>query len=265
MKRIAFANQKGGAGKTTLAVTFAAYCALFKKSKVLVVDLDPQGHAGKSLGVKVDEVEYGTAEILLKKTDAKKPPAAPTRLESLYLAASNGRLAEVAVKLDMSPDSVFRLSKKLDELEKAGEYDLVVIDSPPSMGPLMLNALAAADEVVIPVPLTYLALEGCAEMANTIETLKERYPQSQTNLGLLVATFYRRTNLADEILKALDDRFKSKLARTVIGYSVKIDEAQSHGRTVFEYEPSSVGARSMTALCEEMWRKLAVKPKKLKD
>lgn len=265
MKRIAFANQKGGAGKTTLAVTFAAYCALYKKSKVLVVDLDPQGHAGKSLGVKVADVEFGTAEILSKKADAKTPPVAPTRLASLDLVASNGRLAEAAVKLDMSPDSVFRVSKKLDELEKIGGYDLAVLDSPPSMGPLMLNALAAADEVVVPAPLTYLALEGCAEMAGTIETLKDRYPECKTSLGLLVATFYRRTNLADEILKALDDRFKSKLARTVIGYSVKIDEAQSHGQTVFEYEPSSVGARSMTALCEEMWRKLAVKNKKSKD
>ena len=133
---------------------------------------------------------------------------------------------------------------------------MVIIDSPPSVGPLSLNVMVSASDVIVPVQLAYLALEGCADVVETIESVRTNYSVGNPQLGAVVATFYRRTNLAHEILNSLNKAFGGKLARSVVGYSVKIDEAQSHGQTIFEYAPGSNGAQVFERLGDELYRKV---------
>ena len=128
----------------------------------------------------------------------------------------------------------------------------MLFDAPPSFGPLTLNVLRAADEVVVPVPLTYLALDGCAELMRTITTVRERYAHPKLRVTMVVPTFYRRTKLAHDILEQLKARFPKEIAHVVIGYHVRIDEAQSKGLSVFEYAPSDRGARALAELAEEL-------------
>ncbi|MFQ5417713.1 MAG: ParA family protein, partial [Myxococcota bacterium] len=140
----------------------------------------------------------------------------------------------------------------LDSTDEADHYDFVLFDAPPSFGALTLNVLRAATEIVLPVPLTYLALDGCAELVRTVETVRTRYAHPGLRISMVVPTFYRRTRLAQEILERLKERFPKEIAQTVVGYHVKIDEAQSRGLSIFEYAPSDRGARAMAQLAEEL-------------
>jgi chromosome partitioning protein len=156
------------------------------------------------------------------------------------------------VEVAAAADRADRLDRRLDALGDA--YDAVLIDAPPSLSLVTENVLRAARELVVPVALTYLALDGCAEILQSLEQL-ERERGRAPALALVVATLYRRTQLADEILEKLRARFPDVLSRTVLGYSVKVDEAQSHGRTVFEHAPRSSGARALAAIADELLRR----------
>ena len=149
-------------------------------------------------------------------------------------------------------DPTSRLKRKLDGAEDLHRFDFVFFDAPPSFGALTLNVLRACDEVVVPVPLTYLAMDGCAELLRTIETVRRRYDHPGLKITMVVPTFYRRTRLAREILERLKSRFPKEIAHTVVGYHVKIDEAQSHGLSIFEYAPNNPAARVMAHLAEEL-------------
>jgi chromosome partitioning protein len=156
------------------------------------------------------------------------------------------------VEVAAAADRADRLDRRLDALGAA--YDAVLIDAPPSLSLVTENVLRAAREVVIPVALTYLALDGCAEILQSLERL-ERERGHAPALALVVATLYRKTRLADEILEKLRERFPGVLSRTVLGWSVKVDEAQSHGRTIFEHAPRSSGARALAAIADELQRR----------
>ena len=256
MKRIAFINEKGGTGKTTLAVNTAAWLAANKKLKVLVIDMDSQGHAGKSLGLDVEGIDAGAYEILSGEADSWRDAVHTTRIKGLNIIPGNKRLAGLAQQLGTDKVDMGRLKVILEQVERSGEFSAVVMDSPPSLGPLSLNVMAAASDIIVPVQLTYLALEGCADVVDTISRVRDTFRGEYPRLGLVVATFYRRTRMAHEILDTLLKHFKSRLARTVVGYSVKIDEAQSHGLTVFEYAPNSRGAQVLHKLGAEIFRKV---------
>ena len=132
------------------------------------------------------------------------------------------------------------------------QYDYILMDAPPSFGPLTLNVLRAAREVVIPVPLTYLALDGCAELSRTIETVRTRYGNPSLQVTMVIPTFYRKTRLAHEVLERLKAKFSKELAHTVVGFHVKIDEAQARGMSIFEHSGKSRAAKLMAALAEEL-------------
>jgi chromosome partitioning protein len=248
MRRIAFINEKGGSCKTTLCVNVAARLAA-RGRRILVADLDTQGHAGKALGVDVRRLSPTIHEWLLG--TAELPAVVrPTPVPGIDLLPANKDLAEFPVAAAASPDRAERLRRCLDALPESA-YDAVLIDSPPSRSLVTDNVLVAAREVVIPVALTYLALDGCAEILESLERLRAERGQAPA-LTLVVATLYRRTQLADEILAKLRERLGPAVSPTVLGWSVKVDEAQSHGRTIFEWAPRSSGARALAAIADEI-------------
>jgi chromosome partitioning protein len=252
MRRIAFINEKGGSCKTTLAVNTAAYFASQLGARVLLVDMDPQGQSGKSLGFYVRDMRPTVAELL---TEPELDPAAcirPSHVEGLDVLVSNKRLADFPLEVASHADRERKLSDKLAGLNS---YDFLVIDSPPSMGLITTNIMLAVEEIVVPVNLTYFALDGCAEIVESIEFIHRTYNKSDLRITLVVPTLYRSTKLADEILGKLRRYFPGRVARTVIGYNVKIDEAQSHGKTIWEYASWSRGAHMLESLAKEIHRR----------
>ena len=249
MRRVAFINEKGGTCKTTLCVNVAAWLARRRGARVLVADLDTQGHAGKSLGVDVRGLSPTVRELLLG-TATFEAVARPTPVPNLDLLPANKDLATLPVSAAARDDRADLLRRALDAAPE-GRWDICLVDSPPSLSLITENVLRAADEIVIPVALTYLALDGCAEIVATIGRMREELGFAP-RIAMVVPALYRKTQLADEILAKLRERFPGEVSRSVLGYSVKIDEAQSHGLTIFEYAPSCAGAGALASIAEEL-------------
>ncbi len=249
MRRIAFINEKGGTCKTTLAVNLGAWLAREKGKKVLVVDLDTQGHCGKSLGVDVRQASRTVLDLLVSPEVSVPDVALSTALPNLWLVPSNKSAADFPLLVASHPDRERKLEQKLSALEG---YDFVLLDSPPSTGLVTTNIFLAADEIVVPVALTYLALDGCAEVLGTVQRMQEQYGKADLAVTMVVPTLYRRTALAEEILAKLRSYFPETLCKTALGFNVKIDEAQSHGRTIWEYAPKSKGAEMLEAIAREL-------------
>jgi chromosome partitioning protein len=249
MRRIAFINEKGGTCKTTLCVNVAAWLASERGLRVLVADLDTQGHAGKSLGVDVRRLAP-TIHDWLTGAAPFEAVVRPTPVAGLDLLPANKDLSDFPVAVAAAPDRRERLARRLDLLGE-GRYDAVLVDAPPSRSLVTDNVLEAARELVVPVALTYLALDGCAEILESLAALRAERGRAP-ELSLVVPALYRKTRLADEILAKLRERFGERVSRTVLGWSVKVDEAQSHGRTIFEHAPRSGGARALSAIAAEI-------------
>lgn len=254
MRRIAFINEKGGTCKTTLAVNVAAYFALKKKARVLLVDLDTQGHAGKSLGLDVRNLRPNVHHWLTDRTVAFEQVVHKTAVEGLDVVPSYKELGEFPLEVASDAKRDERLAERLASLES--RYDFVVFDAPPSNGLVTRNIFRAATDVVVPVALTYLSLDGCAEVVSTVESMRERTPGLELAVSLIVPTLYRKTVLAEEILGRLRSYFPEQLAATPLGFNVKIDESQSHGRTIWEYAPRSKGAEMLAAIAEDLHARL---------
>ncbi len=250
MRRVAFVNEKGGTCKTTLCVNIGAWLARERGMRVLVADLDTQGHAGKSLGLDVRGLAPTIRDLLLDPALPVEAVARPTAVPGLEVLPANKELAAFPVEVAAHPDRAGKLQALVGRIP-AGRYQLVLFDAPPSVSLVTENVLRASGELVIPVALTYLALDGCAEILQSLEGMRASRGEAP-RLSMVVPTLQRKTQLADEILAKLRERFPRELARTVLGWSVKIDEAQSHGRTIFEYAPRSTGARALAALAEEL-------------
>lgn len=249
MRRIAFINEKGGTCKTTLCVNMGAWLAHRRGQRVLLADLDTQGHAGKSLGVDVRALAP-TVKDLLAGSAPLEAVARATAVPRLDLLPANKELASFPLEVAGDADRADKLRRLVDALP-AGRWDLVLFDAPPSVSLVTENVLRAATEVVLPVALTYLALDGCAEILESLARLRAERGAAPA-VTLIVPALYRKTQLADEILAKLRERFPRELARTVLGWSVKVDEAQSHGLTVFEHAPGSSGALALAALADEL-------------
>jgi chromosome partitioning protein len=253
MRSIAFINEKGGSCKTTLAVNCASFFAL-KKKKVLLIDMDPQGQVGKSLGIDVRNAPVTILEVLTDPKVSLTDAVVPSRIAGLDVVVANKRLIDLPILIANEPDRNHKLRQKLDRLKG---YDFVIVDSPPSLGSLTLNIMVAVDEIVIPVSMTFFALDGCAEIIDTVEQVKAAYDKQNLKVSTVVPTLYRNTNLANDILDRLRGQFGKRVAKTIIGFNVKIDEAQSHGKTIWEYAPTSSGAKMIAELAGEIYR---VKP-----
>ena len=264
-RRIAFINEKGGSAKTTLVANLGAYLALRRGRRVLAIDMDPQGQLARVLGIERRAPSRSAIDLLLDGVlgDAsldRSPehasavlPIVRTRIPGLDVIVANKSLGLFPAWQDGDDvDPSGRLRAALDRSRDVDRYEFIFFDAPPSFGPLTLNVLRAADEVVIPVPLTFLALDGCAELVRTLQTVRERYDHPDLRISMVVPTFYRRTRMAHEILQRLQQRFPKEIAHGVIGYHVRIDEAQSRGLSIFEYAPSDRGARAMAQLAEEL-------------
>ncbi len=247
-----------------------AYLARSRGRRVLAIDMDPQGQLGKVFGIDVRRTTRSSIDLLLDSllddasldvpgprpgTGGTEPPGLPivaTRIPNLDLIVANKALSLFPSWDGGDGDATNRLRATLRAFAGLDAYDFVLFDAPPSFGPLTLNVLRAADELVVPVPLTFLALDGCAELTRSVSMVRARYGHRSLRISMVIPTFYRRTRMAHEVLEQLKRRFPKELAQTVVGYHVKIDEAQSRGLSIFEYAPNTRGARAMAALAEEL-------------
>ena len=253
MRRIAFTNEKGGTCKTSLCVNVGAYLALHRKKRVLVIDLDTQGHAGKSLGVDSRHLRPNVFDLLTRPEVQVADVVRATQVAGLYVVPSNKAMSDFPVVVASDPHRTRRLDDKVRHLTG---YDFVLYDAPPSMGLTTVNIMAASDEVVVPVALTYLALDGCAEIVETLRQVAADHARPSLGVSMVVPTLYRNTALAEEILAKLRAYFPSQVSRTALGYNVKIDEAQSHGQTIWEYAPTSSGAAMLKSISEELLKRI---------
>lgn len=251
-KIIAFSNQKGGIGKTTSAVNVAASIAL-KKKKVLLVDLDPQGNATSGVGVSKKGDLPSIYDCLIGEKEAKDCVKA-TEFQNLSIIPSNLSLAGAEIELVSVEGREGLLKKMLDPIKN--EFDYIVIDCPPSLGILTLNALAASDGVIIPMICEYYALEGLSQLMLTVKQVKKAYNPSLEVVGILITMYDRRLNLSKSVEKELKKYYKDKLFDTRIKRNVRLSEAPSFGQPVYYYDKLSKGTEQYLSVATEIIKRI---------
>lgn len=252
MEIIAVANQKGGVGKTTTAVNLAAALTVIAKKRVLLIDLDAQGNATTGAGLDKNDLEYTLADVLLDGTALHKVVVknAPAGFD---VVGANRDLTGIDVSLADVEDAVFLLKHAIKKAKKSGKfgYDYVIIDCAPSLSMLTVNALAASDNVIIPMQCEYYALEGVVDLIDTIKKLKSINPDLHVR-GVVRTLFDGRNTLAQDVSAELESYFGELLYKTAIPRSVRLAEAPSFGQSIFGYEKSSKGARAYHAFMDEV-------------
>ena len=245
-KIVSVANQKGGVGKTT--TTFTLCTILAKKGrKVLLIDTDPQGNATSGLGVDKD-AELSTYDLLISDTPAEDI-IQQTAVKNLKICPSNINLAGAEVQLVSMMSREKRLKEKLDAIKD--DFDYILIDCPPSLGLITLNAFTASDSVLIPVQCEYYALEGLGQLLNTVELVKKHLNNRLYIEGALLTMYDIRTNLSNQVVKEVKRYFENKVYKTVIPRNVKVSEAPSYGMPISIYDPHSKGAKSYEKFTKE--------------
>ena len=250
---IAIANQKGGVGKTTTAVNLAAAFALRDK-RTLLIDLDPQANTTLTFFTP-DEVTQSAYEVLADHQLALSQVVRPTKVANLSLVPSRISLAKLETHLVGQFDAPFRLKDALPAVRN--DFDLIVIDTPPSLGLLTVNALVAAHYLLVTIQASYYALEGTDDLLETLERIRARPNPGLELLGVIITLFDRRTNLARDTYKQVRAVFGKKVFRTIIGKTVRLEESPAYKETIFTFAPHSSGAQEYAQLAKEVLKRVS--------
>lgn len=246
---VAILNQKGGVGKTTTALNLGAYLAR-SGSTVLIADLDPQGNATSGLGLNKQSLETTMYDVLMGDVAADRA-IEETSTANLFILPTNANLAAAEVDLVSKPNREKHLKQAFSHLS----YDYVLIDCPPSLGLLSINALAAAGSVLIPVQAEYYALEGLGQLLDVVQRIRGGINPRLELLGVLITMYDSRTSLADQVVQELKKHFGDKVFETIIPRNVRLAEAPSYGKTIAEHDKWSKGARSYKQLAKEIQKR----------
>ena len=250
-KVIAIVNQKGGVGKTTTAINLSAVIASMGH-KTLLIDIDPQANACLGVGVTRDTMKKSVYDILIGQAAANEA-IIPTYQENLYLIPSNSDLVGAQIELVNEIAREYKLKKAIETIKS--EYEYIFIDCPPTLGILTLNALTAADSVLIPIQCEFYALDGVAELNNTISLVKENLNKELKIEGVLLTMYDARTKLSADVVREVVNFFKEKTYKTMIPRNVRLSEAPSYGKAISDYDKDCIGARSYREFAKEFLEK----------